>query len=159
MAYKPVSGSWGRLKVIKVAAPTGTTITWTGSTVTKAGITSWRLSDGRAGGVPSSLDFEAAADAYNVLYPTLLSGGVAEGAMLDIQGLIDIDASTGTVPSIPHNAPVVVDALYFKSGPSGYVGMPGVVQSFEEGTKVDDKTATFTAKIAISGPPSSYLSL
>jgi len=159
MAYTPPAGSWGRLKLIKVAAPSGATITWTGSTAAKAGITSWRLNDARAGGVPSALDFESTADAYNVLYPQLLSGGVAEPATLDIAGIIDIDATTGTVVALPHNAPVVVDALYFKTGTKGYVGLECVVQSFEEGTKVDDKTATFTAKLAINGPPSAKLSL
>ncbi len=160
MPYTPVSGTFGRIRLVKVAAaPTTPAYSWSGTTVAKAGMTSWKINDARAGGVPSVMDFESPVDSEGVAYPTPIRGGTAEMPKLEIEGIIDIDPTTGTTVVLPNNAAVVVDALLNKHTSKGYVGMPCVMESFRPGIKIDDKTATFSATLAISGPPASYLSL
>ncbi len=157
MPHLPVAGSWGRVKVIKVAPDLTTPVyTWTGSTAAIR-LTSWKQRESRAGGVPSVVDFESLADAEGVLYPTPIRGGVAEMPVVDIEGNIDIDATTGTSTVIPMNAAVVIDLLYFKTGTIGYVGVPAVVQSFESGGKVDDKTFAFSMSVVCGGPLKTYI--
>jgi hypothetical protein len=157
MAYLPVAGSWGRVKVVKVAPDLTTPVfTWTGSTVTIR-LTSWKARESKAGGTPSILDFESTADAEGVLYPTPIRGGTAEMPTVDIEGNVDIDGTTGTLTALPMNSAVVADFIVFKTGTIGYVGVPCVVSNFEIGGRVDDKTFTFSATLIAAAPLKNFI--
>jgi hypothetical protein len=157
MAHLPVAGSWGRVNLVKVAPALTTPVyTWSGSTAA-ARLKSWRAREAKAGGTPSILDFESTADAEGVLYPLPIRGGTAEMPTIDVEGNVDIDATTGTFTILPMHAAVVVDFLVFRTGTIGYVGVPCVVQSFEIGTKVDDMTATFSATFVAAAPLKNYI--
>jgi hypothetical protein len=157
MAYLPVAGSWGRVKLVKVAPDLTTPVySWSGTTASVR-LTSWRARESKAGGTPSVLDFESTADAEGVLYPLPIRGGTAEMPTIDVEGNADIDATTGTLTILPMHAAVVADFLIFKTGTIGYVGVPCVVQSFEIGGKVDDKTFTFRATFVAGAPLKNYI--
>jgi hypothetical protein len=160
MANTPVAGSWGRVKAVKVAPSLTTpTFTWTGTTANLVGIDSWNVQESRAGGVPSALDFEGQTDPEGVVYPTLVRGGVGELPKVDIEGWFNVNPTNGTGVLIPNNAAIVLDLIFFKATPAGYIGVPAVVESFRRGGKVDDKTFRFTMTVVCAAPLQTYLSL
>lgn len=160
MADTPVAGSWGRVKAIKVAASLSSTVyTYSGTTANLVGIDSWNVQESRAGGVPTVLDFEGTTDTEGIVYPTPIRGGVGELPKIDIEGWFNIDATNGTGVLIPFGAAVVVDLIFFKTSALGYIGVPGVNESFRRGAKVDDKHFRFSMSFVAAAPLASYLDL
>jgi len=160
MANKPVAGSWGRVKVIKVAPDlTTSTYTWSGTTVALWGAGAWKSNQSVSGGVPEIGHFENTADTEGRLYKQLIKGGMADSPVIDIEGISDIDATGGTQIILPFGCAVKMDLLFWKAGPSGYIGVLGVVESYQDGGKVDDKSFAYTLKVKIQNSLNSYLSL
>lgn len=158
MANTPVAGSWGRVKAIKVAPDLTTPVfTYTGTTATLVGIDSWNVQESRAGGVPTVLDFEGTTDSEGIVYPTPIRGGVGELPKVDIEGWFNIDATNGTGVLIPFGAAVVLDLIAFKGASLGYIGVPGVNESFRRGAKVDDKHFRFSMTFVAAAPLATYL--
>lgn len=137
MAFAPTNGTDGGIRL------------GAGSTAV-AGIDSWDI-DKQLAEIPVN-HFELTADAGGIVWEAFLKG--LANATATVEGHYNADATDkteGGTPGLAVGATVVLDLLFTKTGPFGYLDLNGFVKSFRAGTKVNNQTGRFTAVIRLTG--------
>ncbi len=143
---KTYSGSDGRISAVLVAPDlTLPTPTITGTTADIAGITKWQQRWKSNNGEPL-VHFEGVAHASGAIYEEHIQGGVI-GWEVDVEGYLDLTASTGTVPVFVENCFIYCDFILTKNGIFGFAGAGGKVNGLTFGPAVKGGPQTFQFKL------------
>lgn len=132
MAYTPLAGSAGRIKVHG------------GSVI--ASITGWR--EKQTSEMLKVTSFESGVDANSVIAEQYVGSNIA-GTVIDIEGYFDSGTPT-SVASFPIGTALIIDFLYQKTGALGRYGVVCLVNDYADGPKLRE-AQTFTAQVTVNG--------
>ena len=152
------SGTSGRLRTSAAyalnAAGDLPDLTTPGTAVAIATITSWKLSISVSGG--ELLTFESPTDAFRVLYPLQLQGGVGKWSG-SVAGVFDGDTVTSAA-MFPPGAFLLADFILFKvttAGP-GFKNAIIKIGSFDIGADMKPDASTFAVNFMGHGALPAY---
>lgn len=114
-----------------------------------AGIKKWMFNDD--GDETDNTNFESPVDANNVIHAEFAPGCVISSTV-DIEGIIDHTATTGTLYALSPQVPVLLDLIFDKAAPNMGFTVIAFMKSRKFGAVVKEGQ-TFTATFRVTGVP------